>query len=180
MLDFKSGPFSIKEAWVKKKKKKAWILTQGHTDSLGAQIHHLLGLMAFRIKWLFLAPTTLFCGKQYQLGLGSSTIWMATASGPQWGGSFLCEEEVLVIVCLLCQGLLSEYKSSSGRRLHCPHLFPLPALLAPRGSRGCRGHGRGGTEGGGPCTPFSAVCPAKVGPNWRKREDLTESLTEKI
>ena len=82
----------------------------------------------------------------------------------------------MVIVCLLCQGLLSDYKSSSGRRLHRPHLLPLPALLAPRGSRGCRGHGRGGTEGGGPCTPFSAVCPAKVGANWRKREDLTESL----
>ena len=176
MLDFTSGPFSIKEAWKKKKKR-----------SLNSNS---------RPDWFFggkSSPSSWSDGCQNKVAVScpnNSVLWqalasldwvvvpsvLATTSGPQRGGSFPCEEEVLVIVHLLCQGLLSDYKSSSGRRLHRPHLFPLPALLAPRGSRGCRGHGRGGTEGSGPCTPFSAVCPSKVGPNWRKREDLSERV----
>ena len=77
-----SLPFSIKEAW---------ILTQVRWFS-GAWVHHLLGLLAFWIKSLFLAPAPrlsfigLLCGEQYKLGLSNKNTEVGEAL---WGRNAL-------------------------------------------------------------------------------------------
>jgi len=68
VFDFTPSLFSIKEAW---------ILTQARWFFAGALAHHLLSLLAFRIKLLFHAPTTclsiigLSLNKLYEIWLGN-------------------------------------------------------------------------------------------------------------
>ena len=68
VFDFTPSLFSIKEAW---------ILTQARWFFAGALAHHLLSLLAFRIKLLFHAPTTclsiigLSLNKPYEIWLGN-------------------------------------------------------------------------------------------------------------
>ena len=66
-FDFTPSPFSIKEAGT---------LTQARWF-FGTQFHHLLGLLTFWMKSLFLTPTTHLsiywpAGEQYELGLGNN------------------------------------------------------------------------------------------------------------
>ena len=75
MFDFTRSPFSIKEDW---------ILTQARWF-FGTRVHHLLGLLAFWIKSLFLAPTTcaLITGSQeYELRLSNTIESIIQSASP--------------------------------------------------------------------------------------------------
>ena len=73
--------FSIKEAW---------ILTRGRWF-FGTLVHHLLRLLAFWIKSLFLDIswfTGLSCGEKYKLGLGNRVLMSVWYSGISIYGLF--------------------------------------------------------------------------------------------
>lgn len=80
MLDFAPSPFTIKQAW---------ILTQARWF-FGTQVHYLLGLPSFQIKFLFLAQTLiscfigLSCNEQYDFKLGNMVKGHCHNSYDKW------------------------------------------------------------------------------------------------